>query len=160
MLTWYCDDKSKSPMLESAIVKALKKLCHSQAISRLFSKEATSTWYQFMGFVSPHTKEGHYLVGFYPSSFGFFWTDLKYSNTIVVCTLTSRHYILSNMQDQLLQLLQIFQYLHHDIKFQLLITNNVVGDDVTLQYWSWLAYSSMGFDTSTLTQDCNDIVFF
>jgi hypothetical protein len=40
---WYCDDISKSPMLESAIVKVLKKSCHSQAISRLFSKEATST---------------------------------------------------------------------------------------------------------------------
>ncbi len=55
---WYCDDVSKSPMLESAIVKALKKSCHSQTISRLFSKKATSTWYQFMGFVSSHTKEG------------------------------------------------------------------------------------------------------
>jgi hypothetical protein len=77
----------------------------------------------------------------------------------VVCTLTSRHHILSNMHNQLLQLLQIFKYLHHNIKFQLLITNGVVGDDVTLQYWSWLAYSSMGFDTSTLTQDCNDIGF-
>jgi hypothetical protein len=64
------------------------------------------------------------------------------------------------MQDRLLQLLQIFQYLHHNIEFQLLITNDVVGDDVTLQYWSRLAYSSMGFDTSTLTQDCNDISFF
>jgi hypothetical protein len=42
-LLWYCDDTSESPMLESAIVKALKKLCHSQAISRLFSKKATST---------------------------------------------------------------------------------------------------------------------
>jgi hypothetical protein len=40
---WYCDDISKSPMLKSAIVKALKKSCHSQAISRLFSKKATST---------------------------------------------------------------------------------------------------------------------
>jgi hypothetical protein len=40
---WYCDDTSKSPMLESVIVKGLKKLCHSQAISRLFSKKATST---------------------------------------------------------------------------------------------------------------------
>jgi hypothetical protein len=89
---WYCDDISKSPMLESAIVKVLKKSCHSQAISRLFSKKATSTWYQFMGFVSSHTKEGNYLVGFHPSSFVIFWTDLKYSNTIVVCTLTSRHH--------------------------------------------------------------------
>ena len=68
----YCDDVSKSPMLESAIVKALKKSCHSQAISRLFSKEATSTWYQFMGFVSSHTKEGNYLIGFHPSSFVIF----------------------------------------------------------------------------------------
>jgi hypothetical protein len=64
------------------------------------------------------------------------------------------------MQDRLLQLLQIFTYLHHNIEFQLLITNDVVGDDETLQYWSRLAYSSMGFDTSTLTQDCNDIGFF
>jgi hypothetical protein len=53
---WYCDDISKSPMLESAIVKALKILCHSQAISSFFSKEATSTQYEYMGFVSSHTK--------------------------------------------------------------------------------------------------------
>ncbi len=156
---WYCDDTSKPPMLKSAIDKALKKLCHSQASSRLFSKESASTQYQFMGFVSSHTKEGNYLVGFHPSLFVIFWTDLKYSNTIVIYTLTSCHHTLSNMQDQLLQLLQIFQYLHHNIKFQLLITNNVFGDDVTLQYWSWLAYSSMGFDTSTLTQDCYNIGF-
>jgi hypothetical protein len=59
-------------MLESAIVMALKKSCHSQAISRLFSKKVTSTQYQFMGFVSSHTKEGNYLVGFHPSSFVIF----------------------------------------------------------------------------------------
>jgi hypothetical protein len=64
------------------------------------------------------------------------------------------------MQNQFLQLIQIFQYPHHNIEFQLLITNKVVGDDVTLQYWSWLAYSTMGFDTSTLTQDCNNIGCF
>ncbi len=151
---------SKSPMLKSAIVKALKKSCHSQAISRLFSKIALSTQHQFMRFVSSHTKEGNDLIGFHPSSFVISWTDLKYSNTIVVCTLTSLHHILSNLQDRLLQLGQIFQYLHHNIKFQLLITDEVVGDDVTLQYWSWLAYSTMGFDTTTLTQDCIDIGCF
>jgi hypothetical protein len=86
-----------------------------------------------MGFVSSHTKEGHYLLKFHTSSFVIFQTDLKYSNTIVVCTLTSCHYILSNMQNRMLQLIQIFQYLHHNIEFQLLITNYVVGDDVTLQ---------------------------
>jgi hypothetical protein len=69
---WYCYDISKSPMLESAIVKALKKSCHIKAISRLFSKEATSTQYQFMRFVSSHTKEGNYLIGFHPSSFVIF----------------------------------------------------------------------------------------
>jgi hypothetical protein len=102
---WYCDDVSKSPMLKSVIAKALEKLCHSQAISRLISKEATLTQYQFMGFVSSHTKEGNYLIGFHPSSFVIFRTNLKYSNIIVVCTLTCHHHILSNMQDQLLQLL-------------------------------------------------------
>jgi hypothetical protein len=64
------------------------------------------------------------------------------------------------MQDRLLQLIQIFHTLHQNIEFQLLITNEVVGDDVTLQYWSRLAYSTIGFDTSTLTQDCNDIGCF
>ncbi len=104
-----------------------------------------------MGFVSSHTKEGNYLIRFHLSSFVIFWTDLKYSNTVVVCTLTSRHHILSNMQDRLLQLIQIFQYLHHNIEFQFLITNKVVGDDVTLQYWSRLAYSTMGFEFNPYT---------
>ncbi len=66
---WYCDDISKSPMLESAIVKALKESCHSQAISRLFSKEAISTWYQLWD-LSLHTPRKE------TTSLDFIWAHL------------------------------------------------------------------------------------
>ena len=64
------------------------------------------------------------------------------------------------MQDRLLQLIQIFQYLHRNIKLDLIITNEVVGSDITLPYWSRLGYTLMGFDTSMLTQDQNEISYF
>ncbi len=89
-----------------------------------------------------------------------FKMDLLNEATVVVCALTSRHHILSNMQDQLLQLIQIFQYLHHKIKLNLIITNKVVGSDITLPSWSKLGFTLMGFDTSTLTQNSNEIGYF
>ncbi len=89
-----------------------------------------------------------------------FQTDLRNENTVVICALTSRHHILSNMQDRLLQLIQIFQYLHRKIKLNLIITNKVVGSDIVLPSWSKLGFTSMGFDTSTLTQDSDEIGYF
>ncbi len=69
-----------------------------------------------MGVVSQHTKQG-YLSSFHPISFVLFRTDVYSSSTVVVCTLTTRNHIQSNMQDRLLQLVQIFQYQAHKIKF-------------------------------------------
>ncbi len=57
------------------------------------------------------------------------------------------------MQDRLLQLVQIYQYQAHKIKFLMIILNELVGVDITLNYSSRFGYKAMGFDTSTVTQD-------
>jgi hypothetical protein len=108
-----------------------------------------------MGFVSQHTKQG-YLSSFHPVSFVLFRTDVYSSSTVVVCTLTTRNHIQLNMQDRLLQLLQIYQYQAHMIKFSIIISNELVGVDITLNYSSCFGYNVMSFDISTATQDCDN----
>ncbi len=107
---------------------------------------------QFMGFVSHHTKQG-YLSSFHPISFVLFRTDVYSSSTVVICTLTTRNQIQLNMQDRLLQLVQIYQYQAHKIKFLMITSNELVGVDITLNYSSCFGYTAVGFDTSTVTQD-------
>jgi primosomal replication protein N len=63
---------------------------------------------QFLGFVSSH-RTGNVLNSFHIHSFAVFYTDKK-EGTIVTCILTSRVYILSNMQDRVLQLMQLIQF--------------------------------------------------
>jgi hypothetical protein len=55
----------------------------------------------------------------------------------------------------LLQLVQIYQYQAHKIKFLTIISNELVGFDITLNYSACFGYNAMGFDTSTVTQDCD-----
>ncbi len=38
----------------------------------------------------------------------------------------------------------------------MIISNELVGVDITLNYSSCFGYNAMGFDTSTVTQDCDD----
>jgi hypothetical protein len=57
------------------------------------------------------------------------------------------------MQDRLLPLVQIYQYQAHKIKFLTIISNELVGVDITLNYSSRFGYNTMCFDTSTVTQD-------
>ena len=104
-----------------------------------------------MGFVSQHTKQG-YLSSFHPISFVLFRTDVYSSSTVAICTLTTRNHIQSNMQDRLLQLVQIYQYQAHKIN-STIISNELVGVDITLNYSSRFGYNTMCFDTSTVTQD-------
>jgi hypothetical protein len=61
---------------------------------------------------------------------------------------------------QLVQI-QIYQYQAHKIKFSTIISNELVGVDITLNYSSCFGYTTMGFDTSTVTQDrdCTDGYF-
>jgi hypothetical protein len=40
--------------------------------------------------------------------------------------------------------------------FLMIISNELVGVDITLNYSSRFGYNAMGFETSTVTQDCND----
>jgi hypothetical protein len=60
------------------------------------------------------------------------------------------------MQDRLLQLVQIYQFQAHKINFLMIILNELVGVDITLNYSSRFGYNVMGFDTSTVTQDCDN----
>jgi hypothetical protein len=71
---------------------------------------------------------------FTPSHLCLFRTDVYSSSTVVICTLTTRNHIQSNMQDRLLQLVQIYQYQAHKINFLMIILNELVGADITLNY--------------------------
>ncbi len=63
---------------------------------------------QFVGFVSSH-KKGNVLVSFHIHSFAVLYSE-EVPSTIVTCLLTTRNHILSNMQDQILQVVQLIQY--------------------------------------------------
>ncbi len=104
-------------------------------VSTEFFEGITTSKNQFMGFASQHTKQG-YLSSFHLVSFVLFKTDVYSSSIVVVCTLTTRNHIQSNMQDRLLQLVQIYQYQAHKIKFSMIILNELVGVDITLNYSS------------------------
>jgi hypothetical protein len=124
-------------------------------VSTEFFEGITTSKIQFMGFVSQHTKQD-YLSSFHPVSFVLFRTDVYSSSTVVICTLTTRNHIQLNMQDRLLQLVQIYQYQAHKIKLLMIISNELVGVDITLNYSSCFGYA-MGFDTSTVTQACDNM---
>jgi hypothetical protein len=68
-------------------------------------------------------------------------------------------HILSNMQDRLLQLVQIIQYVAQKVDFQLIISNECVPT-VTINHDTRISYQSMGFDTASLTQDGTSIGVF
>jgi hypothetical protein len=59
---------------------------------------------------------------------------------------------MSNMQDQLLQLMQLIQYCHVS-SFSTIITNKFIGEDFFLGQTSINGYEAMGFDVTQLTQD-------
>ncbi len=133
----------------------MSKSCHNNIVSTEFFEglKTKTSKIQFMSFVSQHNKQG-YLSSFHHISFVLFRTDVHSSSTVAVYALTTRNHIQSNMQDRLLQLVQIYQFKAHKIKFSIIILNELVGVDITLNYSSCIAYNAMGFDTSTVTQDC------
>ncbi len=70
----------------------------------------------------------------------------------MTCTLTSQNHIMSNMQDQLLQLTKVIQC-HHVSLFSTIITNHFIGEDISLGQTSIDGYKAIGFDVTQLTQD-------
>jgi hypothetical protein len=105
---WFCEDIHHSSILKLAIKKAIQKSSNWNFSSKLFEDDSNDEKNQFVGFVSPH-KKGTLLTSFHIQSFVVFHTDLQ-KRPIVTCILTSWNHIMSNMQDQLLQLMQLIQY--------------------------------------------------
>ncbi len=102
---WSCDDIRKCPMLKVVIERAIKKSPHYYFAGNHFNVDHGICKHQFVGFVSSYTRF-NVLTLFYLHSFVTFYTGPD-SNTVVTCSLTTRHHILSNIQDRLMQLLQI-----------------------------------------------------
>ena len=65
---------------------------------------------------------------------------------------------MSNMQDQLLQLVQLIQYCNVSL-FSTIITNEFIGDEFILSPNSQDGYAAMGFDVTQLTQDEDQSLF-
>jgi hypothetical protein len=105
---WLCDDIGKCPMLKVAIERAIEKLPHYNLAGNLLNADHEIRQHQFVGFVSSCTWF-NVLTSFHLHSFVTFYLDSD-SNTVLTCSLTTRHHILSNMQDCLLQLLQLMQF--------------------------------------------------
>jgi hypothetical protein len=76
----------------------------------------------------------------------------------VTCILTVRNHIMSNMQDCLLQIMQLIQYLCVS-SFSTVITNHFIGEDFYLCRHSMDGYEALGFDVTQLTQDMVQSLF-
>jgi hypothetical protein len=60
--------------------------------------------------------------------------------------------MMSNMQDQILQLMQLIQYRHVSL-FSTIITNHFIRKEFCIGQTSINGYEAMGFDVTQLTQD-------
>jgi hypothetical protein len=65
---------------------------------------------------------------------------------------------MSNIQDQLLQLMQMIQY-HHVSSFSTVITNHFIGEEFCIGQTSINGYEAMKFDVTQLTQDVEQSLF-
>ncbi len=137
-------------MLKVAIERAIKMSPHYNLAGNLFNVDHGIHKHQFVGFVSSYTR-CNVLTLFHLHSFVKFYTDSD-SNTIVTCSLTTRHHILSNMPDRLMQLLQLMQFWKTE-SVAISLTNKVIGSDVKINQDSIDAYEGLGFDMSTFNED-------
>ncbi len=140
---WSCDDIGKCPMLKIAIEKAIKKSPHYDLAGNLFNVDHGIHKHQFVGFISSYTWF-NVLTSFHLHSFVSFYMDSD-TSTVVTCSLITRHHILSNMQDCLIQLLQLIQFWKTE-SISLCLTNTVIGSDVKINQDSIHGYVGLGFD--------------
>jgi hypothetical protein len=143
-------------MLKHVIERAIKKSPHYNLAGNLFNVDHGIHKHQFVGFDSSYTKS-NVLTLFHLHSFVTFYTDLD-SNTVVTCSLTTRHHILSNMQDRLMQLLQLMQFWKVD-SFAVSLTNKVIDSDVKINQDSIDGYEGLGFDIITFNEDSSGDVY-
>jgi hypothetical protein len=137
-------------MLKVAIERAIEKAPHYDLAGNLFNVDHEIYKHQFVGFVLSYIRFD-VLTLFHLHSFVAFYTDSD-SNTVVTCSLTTRHHILSNMQDRLIQLLQLMQFWKTEY-FSLSLTNTVIGSDVKINQDSIHGYMGLGFDMSYFNED-------
>ncbi len=142
---WLFDDIGKCPMLKVVIERATEKLPHYDLAGNLFNVDNGIHKHQFVEFVSSYTRF-NVLTLFHLHSLIAFYTDSDY-NTVVTCSLTTRHHIFSNMQDCLIQLLQLMQFWKTE-SFSLSLTNTVISSDVKINQDSIHGYMGLGFDKS------------
>ncbi len=147
---WSCDDIGKCPMLKVTIERAVEKSPHYNLAGNLFNANHEIHLHQFVGFVSSYTWF-NVLASFHLHSFVTFYMDSD-PNTVVTCSSTTRHHIISNMQDRLLQLLQLMQFWKTE-SFYLSLTNKVIGSDVKINQDSIHGYTGLGFDMSNFKED-------
>jgi hypothetical protein len=143
-------------MLKVAIETAIKKSPHYDLAGNLFNVDHGICKHQFVGFVSSYTRF-NVLTLFHLHSFVTFYMDLD-SNTVVTCSLTTRHHILSNMQDCLMQLLQLMQFWKTE-SFAVSLTNKGIGSDVKINRDSIDGYVGLDFDMSTFNEDGSGDVY-
>ena len=117
---WSCDDIGKCPMLKVAIERAIEKLPHYYLAGNLFNADHEIHQHQFVGFVSSYT--------WFNVLTSFIYTALP--NTVVTCSLTTRHHILSNMQDHLIQLLQLMEFWKNE-SFSLKQADRAYGTEIS-----------------------------
>ncbi len=152
---WFCPDISRSPIFQRAIEKVIRKCWNYDTQSSLFeieSDDLEQRCTQFFGFVTSHRK-GNVLVSFNIHSFAVVYTE-EGPATIVTCLLTAGNHILLNMHDQILQIVQLIQYRISHL-FSIHITNNFIGEEVTLDQNSVCGYKMMGFDTLKEDEESN-----
>ncbi len=116
-------------MLNLAIEKAIKKSPHYNSAGNIFNMDNGIHKYQFVGFVSSYSRS-NVLTSFHLHSFVTFYMDSD-SNTVVTCSLATRHHILSNMQYCRMQLLQLMQFWKVE-SFAVSLTNKVIDSDVKI----------------------------
>jgi hypothetical protein len=143
-------------MLKVAIERAIEKSPHYALAGNLFNADHEIHQYKFVGFISSYTWF-NVLTLFYLHIFVTYYMDLD-SNTVVTCSLTTRHHILSNMQDCLLQLIQLMQFWNTE-SFFLSLTNTVIGSDVKINQDSLHGYMGLGFDMSNFKEVSSDDVY-
>jgi hypothetical protein len=143
-------------MLKVAIERAIKKYPHYDLAGNLFNVDHGICKHQFVGFVSSYTRF-NVLTSFHLHSFVTFYTDSD-SSTVVTCLLTTRHHILSNTQDRLMQLLQLMQFWKTE-SFAISLTNKVIGSDVKINQDSIDGYEGLVFDMSTFNEDGSGDVY-
>ncbi len=153
---WSCDDIGKCPVLKIAIERAIKKSPHYNLAGNLFNLHHEIHKHQYVGYVLSYTKS-NVLTLFHLHRFVKFYTDSD-SNTVVTCSLNTRHHILSNMQDCLIQLLQLMQFWKVEA-FAVSLSNKVIGSDVKINQDFIDGYEGLGFDISTFDEDGSGDVY-